>query len=534
MSKQMIYNEEVWKKIETGIDKVANAVKITVGPRGQNVILEKAGTSPVITNDGVTIARDIQLEDPFENMGAQLVIEVASKANDVAGDGTTTATILAQAIFKEGLKNVVAGANQMAIKRGINTAVEDVVAVLTKNSVKIEDKTKTAQVATISANNDKFIGDIIAEAIDKVGKDGVITVEESKTFDTTLEIVEGMQFNKGFLSPYFANNPEGTEANLANPFILVTDKKIANIKDIIPLLEEVAKTGRPLLIIAEDVEGEALTTLVVNKVRGTLNVTAVKAPEFGTARKEMLQDIATLIGATYVSEDFGVKLENVKLTDLGTAKSVKITKDETTIIEGAGSGEKITERINQLTKQIDLIENEYEQHKVRSRIGKLSNGVAVIYAGAATETELKEKRYRIEDALHATRAAVAEGIVAGGGLALVQASKTIENKIKAELTLDEKIGYDIVKKAILVPLKQIAINAGLSGDVVLANIDTDKNIGFNANDLTYVNMFESGIVDPLKITKSAIQNASSIAAMLLTTGCMVATKKEDEKKACNC
>jgi chaperonin GroEL len=525
MGKEIIYGSDVLKRLESGIDKVANAVKITVGPRGQNVILQTNQGSPTITNDGVTIAREIQLEDNFENMGAQLMIEVASKANDVAGDGTTTATILGQAIFKEGLKNVVAGANPMAIKRGINFAVEDIVKALEKDAIKVEDKIKITQVATISANNDSSI------AIEKVGKDGVITVEESKTFDTTLEVVEGMQFDKGFLSPYFANNPEGTEASLLNPFILVTDKKISNIKDLIPTLEEVAKTGRPLLIIAEDVDGEALATLIVNKMRGTISVVAVKAPDFGDGKKAILEDIAILTGANFITDTLGNKLENVKIIDLGTAKSVRITKDETTIIEGIGSKEKIDERIIQLTKQVDLIENQYEQHKMRSRIGKLSSGVAVIYAGAATETELKEKRYRIEDALHATRAAVAEGIVAGGGLALI---KTIKTLVREFVDQDESNGYNIVKKAINSPLKQIAINAGLSGDVVLDKIDSENNIGLDANSLTFVNMFDAGIVDPLKITKSAIQNAASISGMLLTTGCMVAVKNQEEKKSCNC
>lgn len=527
MAKTMIYGDEVWNKISSGIDKVANAVKITVGPRGQNVILEKQGT-PTITNDGVTIAREIQLEDNFENMGAQLMIEVASKANDVAGDGTTTATILAQSIFKKGLKQIQFGANPIALNKGIQKAVEGIVKELKANSKQVEDRSQISQVASISANNDESIGNIIADAMEKVGKEGVITVEESKTFDTTLEIVEGMQFNRGYISPYFANNPEGTEANLQNPFILVTDKKITNVKEMIPLLEAVVQAGRSLLIVADDVEGEALATLVVNKMKGTISVVAIKAPDFGTARKDTLQDLAILTGATFITDDLGLKLEDVKTTMLGSAKTVKVVKDETTIIEGLGKKEAIAERVVNLKKQIETTENEYDKDKIKDRVGKLSSGVAVIYAGAATETELREKKYRIEDALHATKAAVEEGVVCGGGLALLQTKNALP--ASALKNADEQIGYNIVMDSIDAPFKQIVTNAGESGDVVISKIDAKNNIGFDANSLTYVNMFEAGIIDPLKITRSALQNAASIAGMLLTTGCMVATKKIEEKK----
>ncbi|MDR2430857.1 MAG: chaperonin GroEL [Candidatus Margulisbacteria bacterium] len=541
MAKQLVYGDEVWRKLEAGVDKVANAVKITVGPRGHNVVLEKKFGSPTITNDGVTIAKEIELEDPFENMGAQLIIEVASKANDIAGDGTTTATILGQAIFKNGLKNVVSGANAMVVKRGINNAVENVVESLKKDSKKVDSKNEIAQVATISANNDASIGDIIADAMEKVGKEGVITVEESKGMETTLEVVEGMQFDKGYLSPYMITDRDTMSANLENPLILITDKKISSIKDILPLLEKTMQSGRPLLIIAEDIEGEALATIVLNKLRGTLNVTAVKAPGFGDRRKAMLEDIAILTGGTYVTDDLGLKLESVDIVDLGQAKTVKITKEDTTIVEGSGDKKKIKDRIAQIKKEIETTDSSYDKEKLQERLAKLSGGVAVIYAGAATETELKEKKHRIEDALSATRAAVEEGVVCGGGVALVRAISALE-KLEKSAEGDEKVGVQIVKSALAAPLKQIAANAGFEGSVVADKILNESDalaakakaknaahVGFDAQTLEYVDMFEAGITDPLKVTRSALQNASSIAGMLLTTGCLVADKPEKKE-----
>ena len=538
MAKQLIYGDEVWRKLEAGVDKVANAVKITVGPRGHNVVLEKKFGSPTITNDGVTIAKEIELDDPFENMGAQLIIEVASKANDVAGDGTTTATILGQAIFKNGLKNVVSGANAMVVKRGISKAVENVVESLKKDSKKVDSKDEITQVATISANNDSSIGQIIADAMEKVGKEGVITVEESKGMDTTLEVVEGMQFDKGYISGYMVTDRDTMSANLENPFILITDKKISSIKDILPILEKTMQSGRPLLIIAEDIEGEALATIVLNKLRGTLNVTAVKAPGFGDRRKSMLEDIAILTGGTYVTDDLGVKLENVDVVDLGSAKTVKINKEDTTIVEGNGDKKKIKDRIAQIKKEVENTDSSYDKEKLQERLAKLSGGVAVIYAGAATETELKEKKHRIEDALSATRAAVEEGVVCGGGVALVRAMAGLE-KLEKDSDGDEKVGVQIVKAALASPLKQIAANAGFEGSVVAdkiinessilaekAKIKDAAHVGFDAQTLEYVDMFKAGIIDPLKVTRSALQNASSIASMLLTTGCLIADKPE--------
>lgn len=526
MAKQLIYDSDAWKKLESGIDKVADAVKITIGPRGHNVVLEKKFGSPTITNDGVTIAKEISLEDHFENMGAQLIIEVASKANDIAGDGTTTATILGQAIFKNGLRNVVAGANAMAIKRGIEKAVDTVITNIKGNSKVIDTKEEIAQVATISANNDESIGNLIADAMEKVGKEGVITVEESKVMETTLEVVEGMQFDKGYISPYMVSDREAMTASLDNALILVTDKKISAVQDLLPILEKIRQLNRQLLIIAEDVDGEALATLVVNKLRGVLNVTAVKAPGFGDKRKAMLQDIAILTKATYVTDELGIDMKALDISDLGSAKSVKVTKEYTTIVEGAGDKEKIQERIAQIKKEIEDSDSSYEKEKLQERLAKLSGGVAVIYAGAATETELKEKKHRIEDALSATRAAVEEGVVCGGGVALVKAINDLNATLEDQ---DEQIGYNIVKKAITEPLKQIAENAGLSGDVVLSKIDAKNNIGFNAVNLTYGDMFEAGIIDPVKVTRSALQNAASIAGMILTTGCLVAEIPEKDK-----
>ncbi|MDR1323278.1 MAG: chaperonin GroEL [Candidatus Margulisbacteria bacterium] len=541
MAKQLVYGDEVWRKLEAGVDKVANAVKITIGPRGHNVALEKKFGSPTITNDGVTIAKEIELEDPFENMGAQLIVEVASKANDIAGDGTTTATILGQAIFRNGLKNVVSGANAMLVKRGISKAVENVVDSLKKDSKKVDSKDEITQVATISANNDASIGGIIAEAMEKVGKEGVITVEESKGIETTLEVVEGMQFDKGYVSAYMITDRDTMSANLENPLVLITDKKISSIKDILPLLEKTMQSGRPLLIIAEDVDGEALTTLVLNKLRGTLNVTAVKAPGFGDRRKAMLEDIAILTGGEYITEEKGLTLEKVEIADLGSAKTIKITKDDTTIVEGAGKKQAIKDRIAQIKQEIENTDSSYDKEKLQERLAKLSGGVAVIYAGAATETELKEKKHRIEDALSATRAAVEEGVVCGGGVALVRAIPALE-KLEKSNEGDEKVGVQIVKAALASPLKQIAANAGFEGSVVADKIMNESDalaekfkvkdaahVGFDAQTLEYVDMFKAGIIDPLKVTRSALQNASSIASMLLTTGCLVADKPEKKE-----
>jgi len=533
MAKELIFNEEVWRKLESGIDKVTNAVKLTLGPRGRNVILSKKNSSPIITNDGVTIAKEIQLEDEFENMGAQLMIEVASKANEIAGDGTTTATILGQSIFKNGLKNIVSGANSIAIKRGIDKAVNLIINNISEISQKVQTKENISQVASISANNDEEIGLLISDAMEKVGQEGVITVEESKSIETTLDVVEGMQFDKGYLSPYMITDTNTKIANLENPFILVTDKKISNIKDLLPILEKTMQTGRPLLIIAEDVEGEALATLVVNKLRGTLNVTAVKAPSFGDNRKDILKDISIITGATYITDDLEMQLEKVELTDLGSAKIVKVGKDDTTIVEGSGNENSISERIKELKTQINNTESEFDKQKLKERLAKISTGVAVIYAGAATETELKEKKYRIEDALSATRAAVEEGIVTGGGCTLARFSETLKIMLEEEkLSEDEKIGVKIVQNALYEPLKQIVNNAGVSGEVVLNNIlSSDKsNYGFDAAKLEYVDMFENGIVDPAKVTRSALQNAASISGMLLTTGCLIADKIDKDQK----
>jgi len=526
MAKELLFSDNAWRKLEAGVEQVASAVKVTIGPRGHNVVLQKSWGSPTVTNDGVTIAKEIELEDNFENMGAQLLIEVASRTNDIAGDGTTTATILGQSIFKQGLKSVVAGANAMALKKGVNKAVVAVVENIKGQAQPVETKADISQVASISANNDTEIGNLIADAMDKVGKDGVITVEESKGITTTLELVEGMQFDKGYVSPYMITDRDSMTASMDSPLILVTDKKISAIKDLLPILEKVMQAGKQLMVIADDLEGEALATIVVNKLRGTLNVVAVKAPGFGDRRKAMLEDIAILTGGTVITEDVGLQLENVDLTDLGEAKTVKVEKDATTIVEGKGQKEAIESRIAQIKKEISLSDSDYDKEKLQERLAKLSGGVAIINAGAPTETELKEKKHRIEDALSATRAAVEEGIVPGGGVALVRSVDLLEKlSVDKKLNDDERVGINIVKNALVAPLKQIAYNAGFDGSVVAEKLkDMDANVGFNALTLEYTDMIKAGIVDPVKVTRSALQNAASIAAMLLTTGCLIADK----------
>jgi chaperonin GroEL len=526
MAKQITFKEDARYAMERGVNALSNAVKVTLGPKGRNVVLEKKFGSPLITNDGVTIAKEIELEDPIENMGAQLVKEVATKTNDVAGDGTTTACLLAQAIIREGLKNVAAGANPMILKKGIEMAVSAAVAELRNNAQKIESKNAIAQVASISAN-DPEIGQLIADAMEKVGNDGVITVEESQGFETTQEVVEGMQFDRGYLSPYMVTDAEKMEAVLNEPYILITDKKISAISDILPVLEKVVQTGKQILIIAEDLEGEALATLVVNKLRGTFTCVAVKAPGFGDRRKAMLEDIAILTGGTVVSEDVGIKLENTTLDMLGQARQIKVNKENTTIIDGAGAAADIEARVNQIKKQAEETTSEFDREKLHERLAKLAGGVAVLKVGAATETELKDKKLRIEDALAATRAAVEEGIVAGGGVALIETLAAIE-ALSAEG--DVQTGINIVKKALEEPVKQIAYNAGLEGAVVVEKVKAaGKGIGFNAAKETYENMIAAGIVDPAKVTRSALQHASSIAAMLLTTEAVVSDipKKEE-------
>ena len=526
MAKQLLYSDEARRKILSGVEQLAAAVKVTLGPKGRNVVIDKKFGSPTITKDGVTVAKEIELEDPFENMGAQMVKEVAEKTSDIAGDGTTTATVLAEAIYREGLKNVTAGSNPMELKRGIEKAVAKVVEELEKLATPIKDRKEIAQVASIAANSDTEIGNLIAEAMDKVGKDGVITVEEAKSTATTLETVEGMQFDQGYLSPYFVTDADRMEVLLEDPFILIYEKKIATIKDILPLLEKIARAGKPLLIIAEEVEGEALATLVVNKIRGTFVACAVKAPGYGDRRKAMLEDIAILTGGKAITEDLGIKLENVDVGDLGRAKKVKIDKDNTTIVEGAGKNAAITARVNQLKNQIGETDSDYDKEKLQERLAKLSGGVAVINVGAATETEMKEKKARVEDALHATRAASQEGIVPGGGVALIRALPALD---KLKLEGDEKIGANIVKRAIEEPLRQIALNAGLEGSVVVQRIKTEKtNIGYDVSQDAYVDMIEAGVIDPKKVTRSALQNAASIASLLLTTETLIADKPEKE------
>ena len=527
-AKDIRYSDEARRAILSGVEQLAKAVKVTLGPSGRNVVLEKKFGSPTITKDGVTVAKEIELKDPFENIGAQLVKEVASKTSDVAGDGTTTATIIAEAIYREGLKQVTAGANPMEVKRGIDKAVDAVVEELKKIKKEVKDNKEIEQVAAISANNDYEIGAKIAEAMDKVGKDGVITVEEAKGIETYVEVVEGMQFDRGYISPYFVTNPEKMEAVLEEPYILIHDKKISSIRDILPVLEKVAQQGKPLLVIAEDVEGEALATLVVNKIRGTLQACAVKAPGYGERRKAMLEDIAILTGGRVISEEAGMKLENAQLSDLGRAKRVVVDKDNTTIVEGYGSKDAIKARIQQIKAQIEETKSDYDREKLQERLAKLAGGVAVIYVGAATETEMKEKKARIEDALHATKAAVEEGIVPGGGVSLLRASRAID---KLDLKGDQKVGAEIVKNALVAPLKQIAENAGYEGSLVAEKVkNAEKDtIGFNALTGEYVDMFEAGIIDPLKVERIALQNAASIASLLLTTEAIVTEIKEKEK-----
>src|SRR5438034_969811 len=527
-AKQLQFDEAARHTLLRGVEKLAKAVKATPGPSGRNVILDKKFGSQTITKDGVTVAKEIELEDPYENMGAQLVREVASKTSDIAGDGTTTATVLAESIYKEGLRNVTAGANPTSLQRGIMKAVDAIVEDLKKISKKVSDRTEIAQVATVSANWDKTIGEIIADAMDKVGKDGTITVEEAKSIETTLEVVEGMQFDKGYLSPYFVTNAEAMEAVLENAHILIYEKKIASLKDLLPLLEKVAKAGRPLLIIAEDVEGEALATLVVNKLRGTLQVCAVKAPGFGDRRKAMLEDIAVLTGGRLISEDLGIKLENIKLEDLGKAKRVTIDKENTTIVEGEGKKADIQGRVAQIRRQIEETTSDYDREKLQERLAKLAGGVAVVNVGAATETEMKEKKARVEDALHATRAAVEEGIVAGGGVALLRAQKALEN-VK-NLEGDEKVGVQIVRRAIEEPTRQLADNAGKEGALVVEEVKKRKgNEGYDVSAGEYTDLVKAGIVDPTKVTRTALQNAASIAGLLLTTEALVTEIPEQEK-----
>ena len=527
----MLFNDEAWRALERGVNKVAMAVRATLGPRGRNVVLEKKWGSPTITNDGVTIAKEIDLEDPFENMGAQLLKEIASKTNDVAGDGTTTATVLGQAIFKEGLKNVVSGANPMALKRGIEKAVKSAVADLKKMSIPVDNKKEITDVATISANNDPEIGTLIANAMEKVGKDGVITVEESKGIENELSVVEGMQFDKGYASPYMITDRERMEAVLEDCYILVTDKKISAVKDLLPTLEKVVQASKPLLIIADEIENEALATIVVNKLRGTLNCVAVKAPGFGDRRKAMLDDIAIITGGEVISEEKGFTLENIQDTFFGKAKKVIIEKEKTTIIEGAGTKEALKARIAEIKKEIETSDSSYDKEKLQERLAKLSGGVGIIKAGAATETELKEKKHRIEDALSATRAAIEEGIIPGGGSTLLHLIPSLE-KLEATLSGDEKVGVSIVRRALEEPLKQIVNNAGWEGSVVAEYIRKKKlGVGFDAQKLEYCeDMIKAGIVDPVKVTRSALQNAASIAAMLLTTEALIAEKPEEKKE----
>jgi chaperonin GroEL len=530
MAKQIVYGEDSRQAILRGVNSLADAVRVTLGPKGRNVVLDKKFGSPTITKDGVTVAKEIELKDPLENMGAQMVREVASKTSDIAGDGTTTATVLAQAIFREGAKNVAAGANPMEVKRGIEKAVEAVVESLKKQSRKVEDNSAAiAQVGTISANTDETIGKIIAEAMGKVGKDGVITVEEAKTLETSMEVVEGMQFDRGYLSPYFVTDPERMEVVLENPLILIHEKKISSMKDLLPLLEQVARAGKPLLIIAEDVDGEALATLVVNKLRGTLQAAAVKAPGFGDRRKAMLEDIATLTGGRAITEDLGIKLENIKLDDLGKGKKVTIDKDNTTIVEGAGSPSAIQGRVRQIRTQIEETTSDYDREKLQERLAKLVGGVAVIKVGAATETEMKEKKARVEDAMHATKAAVEEGIVPGGGVALIRTGRALE---ALKVDGDQKVGVAIVRKAIESPLRWIASNAGQEGSIVVQKVKEMKDEeGYNAQTDKYENLVQAGVIDPTKVVRIAMQNAASIASLLLTTEALVSEIPEEKKEA---
>ena len=529
MAKQLIFSDEARRSVLEGASLLAKAVKVTLGPKGRNVVIDKKYGAPAVTKDGVTVAKEIELKDPYANMGAQMVKDVASKTNDVAGDGTTTATVLAEAIYREGLKNVTAGANPMELKRGIDKAVAAVTDELTKMSKKVSSREQIAQVATISANGDSTIGDIIADAMDKVGKDGTITVEEAKAMETTLDVVEGMQFDKGYISPYFVTDAEAMEAVLEDCYILINEKKISNLNDMLPVLQAVAKEGKQLLIIAEDVEGEALSTLVINKMRGSLNVCAVKAPGFGDRRKAMLQDIAILTGGTCITEDLGIKLENVTTKELGKAKRVTIDKENTTIVEGAGKASAIQGRVAQIKREIVETTSDYDREKLQERLAKLAGGVAVIKIGAATEVEMKEKKDRVDDALHATRAAVEEGIVAGGGVALIRASKAVAD---LKLAGDEAIGADIVVRAVAEPLRQIAANGGYEGSVVVQKVASLKGAeGFNAATGEYGDMLKAGIIDPKKVSRSALQNAASIAGLMLTTECLITDIKEEKEPA---
>ena len=527
-AKELVFDTEARAKLKSGVDKLANAVKVTLGPKGRNVVLDRKFGSPTVTKDGVSVAKEVELEDPVENMGAQMVKEVATKTSDVAGDGTTTATVLAEAIFAEGLKNVTAGSNPMGIRRGVDAGVTAVVDRLASASTETKGKKEIAQVGAISANNNMEIGDLIAEAMEKVGKDGVITVEEARGLETELDTVEGMQFDRGYLSPYFVTDPERMEAALEDPMILIHDKKISSMKDLLPILEKVAQMGKPLLVIAEDVEGEALATLVVNKLRGTLKVAAVKAPGFGDRRKAMLQDIAVLTGGQVISEEVGFKLENAVASDLGTAKRVVIDKDDTTIIDGAGSEDKIHGRIEEIKVAIDKSTSDYDREKLQERLAKLAGGVAVINVGAATETEMKEKKALVEDALHATRAAVEEGIVPGGGVALLRAQAALDDL--SDAGEDEQIGVNILRRALESPIRQIAVNAGAEGSIVVANVRDGKGgYGYNAQSDNYEDLVSAGVIDPTKVVRSALQNAASIASLLLTTEAVVVEKPEEEK-----
>ncbi|MGB2706431.1 MAG: chaperonin GroEL [Candidatus Omnitrophota bacterium] len=527
MAKQLLFSEDARRAILRGVEQLSRAVKITLGPKGRNVVLDKKFGSPTVTKDGVTVAKEIELKDPYENMGAQMVKEVAEKTSDTAGDGTTTATILAESIFREGLKNVTAGSNPMALRRGIDKAVDSVVNELKKLSKPVKDKKEISQIASIAANNDQSIGNRIADAMDKVGKDGVITVEEAKSIETTMDIVEGMQFDQGYLSPYFVTDAERMETVLEKPYILIFEKKISSMRDMIPLLEQIAKTGRPLLIISEETEGEALATLVVNKIRGTLSCCAVKAPGYGDRRKEMLEDIATLTGGKAITEDLGIKLEKVGLDDLGQAKRVTVDKENTTIIEGNGKQQAINGRISQIRRQIEESDSDYDKEKLQERLAKISGGVAVINVGAATETEMKERKARVEDALHATRAAVEEGIVPGGGVALLRCKKALDSM---KLEGDEVTGTSIIRRALEEPIRQIAENAGQEGSVIVQKALTEKtSVGYNAETDKFEDMIQAGIIDPTKVTRTALQNASSIAGLMVTTEALVSDIPEEEK-----
>jgi len=532
MAKQLLFSEDARRKLLTGVETISKAVKVTLGPKGRNVLLDKKFGAPTVTKDGVSVAKEVELQDPFENMGAQLLKQVATKTNDIAGDGTTTATVLAYSIVKEGLKSVAAGIAPMALKRGIDQAVSLSIDEIKKNATEIKEKEEIAHVASVSANNDVEIGTQIADAMEKVGKDGVITVEESKTMETTIEYVEGMQFDRGYTSSYFVTNRDSMTAVLEDPHILIHDKKISNMKDLLPVLEKIAQTGKPLLLIAEDIEGEALATLIVNNLRGTLKVCAVKAPGFGDRRKAMLEDIAILTGGEVISDELGLKLENTSLNQLGTAKTVKVDKDNTTIINGAGKQKDIQDRIAQIKKQIEETTSDYDREKLQERLAKLAGGVAVINVGAATEVEMKEKKHRVEDALSATRAAIEEGIVPGGGIALIQAALALEKADTSKMTDDERVGFKIVKRALEEPIRQIADNAGIDGSIIADKAKHEKKgVGFDAAKMVWTDMVKAGIIDPAKVTRSALQNAASVASLLLTTECAITDIPEKEKPA---